>query len=287
MRSPRSAASALAAAARSKLDRRDDSGASLILALVFVVVAALSVGGLLTFSGGSLLDTAQLKAQRGLEYGADGATEIALQAVRYRPAYFPTGPADCLGTPTVTVKEDTATFAFAVYCKGSHAPVTLRGTVGGASITVRGGVATVTTTALFSKSRTFVGYAIEDAKGGIPTTPVATIVSETNTAHTAVLSTPASTVTPETGDTITLISVYQRFITFFTCRTSCTPTKLDDMMAGRTATPANRTPHLMIVATVDFRDRTALNGSACTTSSSATCGTAVRVRQWVVKSAND
>ena len=287
MRSPRSTASALAAAARSKLGRRDDTGASLILALVFVVVAALSVGGLLTFSGGSLLDTAQLKAQRGLEYGADSATEIALQAVRYRPAYFPTGPADCLGTPTVTVKEDTATYAFAVYCKGSHAPVTLRGAVNGASVTVTGGVATVTTQALFAGSRTFVGYAIEDAKGGIPTTPVATIVSETDTAHTAALSTPASTVTPETADTITLISVYQRFLTLFTCRTSCTPAKLEDMMAGRTATPANRTPHLMIVATVDFRDRTSLNGSACTTSSSATCGTAVRVRQWVVKAAND
>ena len=283
----RTAASALLGAARSKLGRRDDTGASLILALVFVVVAALSVGGLLTFSGGALLDTAQLKAQRGLEYGADSATEIALQAVRYRPAYYPTGPADCLGTPTVTVKEDTATYVFAVYCKGSHAPTTLRGAAGGASITVKGGVATVTTAALFAKSRTFVGYAIEDTKGGIPTTPVATIISETNkpTHHTVVLSTSA--VTPETADTITLISVYQRFITFFTCRSSCTPTKLSDMMAGRTATPGDRTPNLMIVATVDFRDRTSLNGSACTTSSSATCGTADSVRQWVVKSAND
>ena len=279
---------ALRSSARSRNGRHDDSGAALILALVFVVVAALSVGGLVTFAGNSLLDTAQLKAQRDIQYGADSATQIALQAVRYRPDVFTTGPENCLGSPTVTVKEDTTTQNFAVYCKGTQAPVTtLAGPTGSATIAVVTGKAIVTTSALFAASRTFVGYAIADKKGGIPSAPVATIVSETNATHTVVLSTPAATVTPETADTITLVSVYQRFITFFTCKTSCTGTKLENMMTGHTQTPGTRTANLQVVATIDFRDKTSLNGDACNTTASSTCGTAILVKQWVVKQAND
>lgn len=275
-------------AARARKGDRDDTGAALILALVFVVVAALSVGGLVTFAGNSLLDTAQLKVQRGIQYGADGATQIAIQAVRYRPDFFATGPENCLGSPVVSVKEGTTTHSFAVYCKGTAAPVlTLKGPTTGAKITVSGGTASVSTAALFAAGRTFVGYAIADQKGGIPATPVATIVSETNASHSAVISSAGATVTAEPKDTIVLVSVYQRFITFYTCKTSCTKTKLDNMMAGRTQTATTRTPNLEVVATVDFRDRTSLNGGACTTSASATCGTAVLVRQWVVKAAND
>lgn len=284
------AGKAVHAAARPSERVRDECGAALILALVFVVVAALSVGGLLTFAGGSLLDTAQLKAERGLEYGADSATEIALQAVRYRPAYYPTGPASCLGTPTVKVTEGTQ-YTFAVYCKGRLAPVaTVRSPAPTASIAVVAGEVVVTTANLFSGSvttRTFVGSVIRDTKGGIPTTPVVTIVSETNSVHTVVLSAAPSTVHQETTDTITLVSVYQRFITFFTCRTSCTKTKLLDMMAGRTSTPSMRTPNLVVLAEVGFRDKTALNGESCNTTATVTCGTAILVKQWVVKAAND
>ncbi len=266
---------------------RDDSGASLVLALVFVVVAALSVGGLVTFAGNSLLATAQLKVQRSIQYGADSATEIAVQAVRYRPAAFQTGPENCLGSPTVPIKEETTTYNFSVYCKGRRAPVsTLQGPAT-ATVAVVDAAAIVTTATFFSASRTFVGFAIQDKAGGIPTTPVATIVSETNTAHSAVISAAAASVTPESADTITLVSVYQRFITFYTCKTTCTKTKLLNMMSGHTQTPSTRTSNLQIVATIDFRDKTSLNGSACDTASSETCGTAILVTQWVVKSAND
>ena len=274
--------------AHARMARRDDSGASLILALVFVVVAALSVGGLVTFAGNSLLDTAQLKVERSLQYGANAATEIALQAVRYRPGDFGTGPENCLGSPTVKVKEETVTYAFAVYCKGTRAPVTtLKGPTHGATVTVANGTTTVTTSAFFAASRTFVGYAVADVDHAIPSTPVPTIVSETDTAHTAVLSAPGVGTRTTPTDTIVLVSVYQRFITFFTCKTSCTPTKLDSMMTGHTRTAGTRTGNLQLVATVDFRDKTSQNGGACTASASSTCGTAILIKQWVVKAAND
>jgi Tfp pilus assembly protein PilX len=63
-------------------DSRDDAGAVLILALVFIIVIAVVLLALVTLSGNDLLNTSNLKAQRSLEYAADGATTAAVQAVR-------------------------------------------------------------------------------------------------------------------------------------------------------------------------------------------------------------
>ena len=77
--------------------QRDEQGAVLILAMIFVLVTSLAVSALLSLGGGSLLDTAQFRTLRATDYAADGATDAAVQAVRYSSdAYNVGGPSSCL-----------------------------------------------------------------------------------------------------------------------------------------------------------------------------------------------
>ena len=64
---------------------RDESGVTLVIALVFVILGALVVGGLTGLAGTNLKDTANLQGERSLEYAADGALDGAIQALRYQP----------------------------------------------------------------------------------------------------------------------------------------------------------------------------------------------------------
>jgi hypothetical protein len=76
---------------------KEEDGAVLILALVFVLVVTLSIFGLITFGGTGILNATNLQGQRALEYAADGATSASIQAVRY--SYFSFSnpqPVDCL-----------------------------------------------------------------------------------------------------------------------------------------------------------------------------------------------
>jgi len=82
---------------RLALAERDEGGAILILALIFVIIVTLSIFGLITFGGTGILNAANLKGQRSLEFAADGAATAAIQAVRYSNYTFSqTGIADCL-----------------------------------------------------------------------------------------------------------------------------------------------------------------------------------------------
>jgi type II secretory pathway pseudopilin PulG len=63
-----------------------ESGATLVLALVFVLVISLVLMAIVTLSGTNLIDTAQLQNARSLEYAADGGVDAAIQAVRYQPS---------------------------------------------------------------------------------------------------------------------------------------------------------------------------------------------------------
>jgi hypothetical protein len=74
---------------------RDEQGAILILAMVFVLVISMSVLALLSVGGNSLLVTAQLRTQRAVSYAASGATDAAIQSVRYGYSAYTTA-ADCL-----------------------------------------------------------------------------------------------------------------------------------------------------------------------------------------------
>jgi hypothetical protein len=82
--------------------RRDESGAVLLLALIFIIVVTLSIFGLITFGGTGILNATNLQGQRSLEFAADGATTAAIQAVRYSNyAFTTTGVEDCLPDGTV------------------------------------------------------------------------------------------------------------------------------------------------------------------------------------------
>lgn len=79
--------------------RCDEEGAILILALIFILIVSLSIFGLVTFGGVGIKNTVNLKGQSSLEYAADGATEAAIQAVRYSYQSFSVPawpPEDCL-----------------------------------------------------------------------------------------------------------------------------------------------------------------------------------------------
>jgi len=82
---------------------RDQEGATLVLALVFMVVIALVLGALLTFSGNGLLNTSNLLKQQSLEYRSEGAVEVAIQTVRYTDMTYNGGSCFAGGSPTVQI----------------------------------------------------------------------------------------------------------------------------------------------------------------------------------------
>jgi hypothetical protein len=89
--------------------RNDDSerGAILILALSFVVVVSVIVAALSTWAINGLNSTTNFNTARSLDYAASGATEIAIQSIRYTPlvgtvqnpsgTIVPLGPSWCWG----------------------------------------------------------------------------------------------------------------------------------------------------------------------------------------------
>ena len=68
---------------RDESEGRDDAGAILILALVFLVAVSLIVTGLLTFVGGSLRATASFSNERSVEAAATSAVNLAIQNSRF------------------------------------------------------------------------------------------------------------------------------------------------------------------------------------------------------------
>ncbi|MGD0378665.1 MAG: hypothetical protein ABSC30_01645 [Acidimicrobiales bacterium] len=75
---------------------RDEDGAVLLLALVFIVVIAVVLSSLLTLTGNDLLNSSNLRTQRSVEYAADGAADAAVQAVRYSESAYMGAPQACL-----------------------------------------------------------------------------------------------------------------------------------------------------------------------------------------------
>jgi Tfp pilus assembly protein PilX len=62
---------------------QDESGAILVLALVFMVVTALLVTGLTTWVGSDIKNVGTLKSARIAQYAADGAIQAAISNTRY------------------------------------------------------------------------------------------------------------------------------------------------------------------------------------------------------------
>jgi hypothetical protein len=103
----------------------DESGAILVLALVFLVAVSLIVVSLLSWSGASLLSTTAFGNERSVEYAATSAVDLAIQNTRYSyESQFLTNttPQPCLGsgvTPpafTEGVNNTTVQVTIDVYC---------------------------------------------------------------------------------------------------------------------------------------------------------------------------
>jgi hypothetical protein len=75
---------------------RDEAGAVLILALVFLLAIGLAVVSLATMTTNDILNSTNLTSQRSIEYSADGATSMAVQNVRYSGNPYSSAPANCL-----------------------------------------------------------------------------------------------------------------------------------------------------------------------------------------------
>lgn len=68
---------------RSEVDGRGESGATLVLALVFLLITSGVIGSLLTWSGNDLLNARHFSSARSLSYSAGGAVDVAIQDARY------------------------------------------------------------------------------------------------------------------------------------------------------------------------------------------------------------
>jgi hypothetical protein len=81
---------------------RDETGAVLILALIFLVVVGGVVGSLSTWATNDLNNTSKFTAARSLQYAVSSATETAIADIRYTPLLSTTWnanpPAPCWGS---------------------------------------------------------------------------------------------------------------------------------------------------------------------------------------------
>jgi len=64
---------------------RDEKGASLILALIFIVAVSLIVGGLTDWAVNDLGNTRNFQSASSLNYAASSVTELAIQSIRSTP----------------------------------------------------------------------------------------------------------------------------------------------------------------------------------------------------------
>jgi hypothetical protein len=70
----------------------DEAGAVLVLALLFLAVVGAIVGSLATWATNDLNNTAHFTSARTLQYAANGATQVAIQNIRYTPLLATTVP---------------------------------------------------------------------------------------------------------------------------------------------------------------------------------------------------
>ena len=253
---------------------RDDSGAALILALVFLIVAALTLTALVSFAGTGLLDTAGFTSERGQQYGANGAVEIAIQRVRSQPTVYKT-LGNCLGTaPTtsVTIVENHLSTPYSVYCQGTSVSSAIPLS---SSAVINGSI--VQTSVLFTATRESVvgfGFGREGSSG------VIAVISETTHLGTITLATTAPSGYPASA--FDLFSPYQRLVTFYACRaTTCT-------VVTNTGSDELTPKSVLVKAVVGFGDMASTGQYACTvkTNVTTTCGESMVVTQWTVSSAN-
>jgi hypothetical protein len=118
---------------------RNDTGATLVLALIFMAVTSLIVFALLSWSGNNIANVAAFQDGRAVNYAVNSAMETAVQDVRYSPTACPsTG----LVVPSNNVTVN-------VYC--SPNPETEGGTAASRVITFKACTSDVSASACASK----------------------------------------------------------------------------------------------------------------------------------------
>ena len=79
----------------------DEAGAVIILALIFLVAVGAVVGSLASWATNDLNNTTKFTTARTLQYAVNGATEVAIQNIRYTPLLATTAqgtPGSCWGS---------------------------------------------------------------------------------------------------------------------------------------------------------------------------------------------
>ena len=74
---------------------RGERGASLILALVFIVVVSVIVGAISSLAINDLNNTTHFNSSTALDYSASSAANLAIQSVRYAPQAVDGSPGPC------------------------------------------------------------------------------------------------------------------------------------------------------------------------------------------------
>src|SRR5580704_18613891 len=86
--------------------QRSERGSSLILALVYIVSVSLIVGALADWAMNDLNNTTHFQNASSLDNAVSGATEIAIQSMRYYPQYPATITTANCWTPLGTLSSD-------------------------------------------------------------------------------------------------------------------------------------------------------------------------------------
>jgi hypothetical protein len=108
---------------------RGDTGAVLVLALIFLTTASLIVGALSAWTVNDLSNTSSFTSARSLQYAARSATNLAVQSIRDTPLLSPgqtlnaSPPSYCWGTgaPSQLSNIDGAP-PMSVWCSTAYAP---------------------------------------------------------------------------------------------------------------------------------------------------------------------
>lgn len=93
---------------------RDDTGASLVIALIFVVVMSLVIIAIVNLSGTNLINTANLETDRALTYAADGTIDTAIQVARYQSPVTACSDSQSFAVPSL---ETDLGVSVVVYCE--------------------------------------------------------------------------------------------------------------------------------------------------------------------------
>lgn len=89
--------------------KRDERGAILLLALIYIVAVSVFVGALAYWATNDLNNTSEFFSASQIQYAASSATDIAVQSIRYFPqptnptanVYSSCNPANCTPSPVI------------------------------------------------------------------------------------------------------------------------------------------------------------------------------------------